>query len=207
MGSNPAPATNSIIQKQGRYHLKISANDVRIGDVLECNDKLWVVLKVQHVKPGKGGAFAQVEMKALKDGQRLNERFRTVDTVEKVFLEELDFQFLYKEGNDLYFMDQVTFNQIQLPVDMVGDSAAFLEDGMMVKVCMYESNPISVKLPQSVILEIVEADPVVKGQTATSSYKPAVLSNGVKIMVPQYIEAGTKVVVNTSDGSYVEKAK
>ena len=187
--------------------MKISANDVRVGDVLECNDKLWVVLKVQHVKPGKGGAFAQTEMKALKDGQRLNERFRTVDTVEKVFLEELDFQFLYKDGNDLYFMNQSTFNQIQLPVDMVGDSASFLEDGMVVKVCMYENNPISVKLPQSVVLEIVEADPVVKGQTATSSYKPAVLSNGVKIMVPQHIEAGTKVVVNTSDGSYVERAK
>lgn len=187
--------------------MKISANDIRIGDVLECNDKLWVVLKVQNVKPGKGGAFAQVEMKALKDGQRLNERFRTVDTVEKVFLEELDFQFLYREGNELYFMDQLTFNQIQLPVDMVGDSASFLEDGMVVRVCMYESTPISVKLPQSVILEIVEADPVVKGQTATSSYKPAVLSNGVKIMVPQHIEAGTKVVVNTADGSYVEKAK
>ena len=187
--------------------MKISANDIRIGDVLECNDKLWVVLKVQHVKPGKGGAFAQTEMKALKDGQRLNERFRTVDTVEKVFLEELDFQFLYRDGDELVFMNQSTFNQIQVPVDIVGYSAAFLEDGMAVKVCMYENSPISVKLPQSVVLEIIEADPVVKGQTATSSYKPAILSNGMKIMVPQHIDSGTRVVVNTSDGSYVERAK
>ena len=187
--------------------MKISANEIRVGDVLECNDKLWVVLKVQNVKPGKGGAFAQTEMKALKDGQRLNERFRTVDTVEKVFLEELDYQFLYRDGNDLHFMNQLTFDPLQLSTEMVGDSAAFLENEMVVKVCMYENNPISVKLPPSVVLEIVEADPVVKGQTATSSYKPAVLSNWLKIMVPQHIEAGTKVVVNTSDGTYVERAK
>ena len=187
--------------------MKISANDIRVGDVLEYNDKLWVVLKVQHVKPGKGGAFAQTEMKALKDGLRLNERFRTVDTVEKVFLEEVSFQYLYKDGNDLYFMNQSTFEQIQLPLDLVGDSAPFLEDGMIVKVCLYENTPISVQLPQSVVLEIVEAEPVVKGQTATSSYKPAVLSNGVRIMVPQHIGVGTRVVVNTSDGSYVERAK
>ena len=187
--------------------MKISAGDIRVGDVLNHNGKLWVVLKVQHVKPGKGGAFAQTEMKALKDAQKLNERFRTADTVDKVYLEDVDFQYLYRDGNDLFFMNQSTFEQIQLPVDVIGDSAKFLEDGMTVKVCLYENTPISAKLPPSVTLEIVEAEPVVKGQTATSSYKPATLSNGVKIMVPQHIKAGTKVIVNTEDGSYVERAK
>lgn len=187
--------------------MKISAGDIRVGDVLEYNNKLWAVLKVQHVKPGKGGAFAQVEMKALKDAQKLNERFRTEETVEKVYLEDVDFQYLYRDGNDLYFMNQSTFEQIQLPVDVVGESARFLEDGMSVKVCLYENTPISAKLPQTVVLEIVEAEPVVKGQTAASSYKPATLSNGVKVLVPQHIDAGIKVVINTADGSYVERAK
>lgn len=187
--------------------MKISANDIRVGTVLEHNSKLWVVTKNQHVQPGKGGAFMQVEMKELKGGQKLNERFRTEDKVEKVYLEEKEFQFLYKDGDDLHFMDQETFEQIQLPADLVGDSVAFLEDGMVVNICMYENDPISVSLPQNVVLEIVEAEPVVKGQTAASSYKPAILSNGVKIMVPQHIEAGTRVVVDTANATYVERAK
>lgn len=187
--------------------MKISSNDIRIGNVLEYNSKLWVVTKTQHVQPGKGGAFMQVEMKELKVGTKINERFRSADTVEKVFLDEMEFQFLYRDGDDLHFMNQQTFDQIQLPADLVGDSAVFLSDGMIVKVCMHEGDPISVSLPSTVILEIVEAEPVVKGQTATSSYKPAILSNGVKIMVPQHVESGTKVVVDTSDSSYVERAK
>lgn len=187
--------------------MKISANEIRVGNVLEHNSKLWIVTKTQHVQPGKGGAFIQAEMKELKGGQKLNERFRSADTVEKVFLEEKAFQFLYRDGEYLHFMDQTTFEQVQLPADLVGDSVAFLSDGMIVNICLYENDPISVELPQTVVLEIVEAEPVVKGQTATSSYKPAVLSNGVKVMVPQHIESGTKVVVDTSDGSYVERAK
>lgn len=187
--------------------MKISAGDIRVGDVLNHNNKLWVVLKVQHVKPGKGGAFAQTEMKALKDGQRLNDRFRTSDTVEKVFLEEVDFQFLYANGNDLYFMNQSTFDQITIDKNLVGPSVVFLEEGMAVKICLYENNPVNVKLPQTVILQVVNAEPVVKGQTAASSYKPAILSNGEKIMVPQHIEAGVRVIINTDDGTYVERAK
>lgn len=187
--------------------MKISANEIRVGNVLEHNSKLWIVTKTQHVQPGKGGAFIQAEMKELKGGQKLNERFRSADTVEKVFLEEKAFQFLYRDGEYLHFMDQATFEQVQLPADLVGDSVAFLSDGMIVNICLYENDPISVELPQTVVLEIVEAEPVVKGQTATSSYKPAVLSNGVKVMVPQHIESGTRVVVDTSDGSYVERAK
>ena len=187
--------------------MKISANDIRIGNVLEHNSKLWIVTKTQHVQPGKGGAFMQTEMKELRGGQKLNERFRTADTVEKVFLEEKAFQFLYRDGDDLHFMDQTTYEQIQLPADLVGDAVAFLADGMVVNICLYENSPISVSLPATVTLEIVEAEPVVKGQTATSSYKPAILSNGVKIMVPQHIETGTMVVVDTSNASYVERAK
>ncbi|MBQ7524777.1 MAG: elongation factor P [Alphaproteobacteria bacterium] len=187
--------------------MKISANDIRIGNVLEHNSKLWIVTKTQHVQPGKGGAFMQTEMKELRGGQKLNERFRTADTVEKVFLEEKAFQFLYRDGDDLHFMDQTTYEQIQLPADLVGDAVAFLADGMVVNICLYENSPISVSLPATVTLEIVEAEPVVKGQTATSSYKPAILSNGVKIMVPQHIEPGTMVVVDTSNASYVERAK
>jgi elongation factor P len=149
----------------------------------------------------------QVEMKDVRGGSKLNERFRSAETVEKVFLEEIEFQFLYRDGDDLNFMNQETFEQIQLPADLVGDGTAFLSDGMIVKICMYEGEPISVSLPQTVILEVVEAEPVVKGQTATSSYKPAILSNGVKIMVPQHIESGVNIVVDTSSASYVERAK
>ena len=187
--------------------MKINANEIRVGNVLEYNSKLWIVIKTQHVQPGKGGAFMQTEMKELRGGQKLNERFRSADTVEKVFLEEKSFQFLYREGDDLHFMDQTTYDQIQLPADLLRDSVAFLTDGMIVNICMYENDPISVSLPSTVILEIVEAEPVVKGQTATSSYKPAILSNGIKVMVPQHIESGTRVVVDTSDSSYVERAK
>ncbi|MDR2666953.1 MAG: elongation factor P [Holosporales bacterium] len=187
--------------------MKISTNDIRIGNVLEHNSKLWIVTKTQHVQPGKGGAFMQVEMKELRGGAKLNERFRAAETVEKVFLEEIAFQFLYKDGKDLHFMNQETYEQIQISADIVGEPVEFLSDGMIVSVCMYEGSPISVSLPTTVVLEIVEAEPVVKGQTATSSYKPAVLSNGIRIMVPQHVEVGAKVVVDTSTSAYVERAK
>ena len=187
--------------------MKISANDIRVGNVIEHNSKLWIVSKVQHVQPGKGGAFMQVEMKGVLDGSKSNERFRSAETVEKVYLDEMEYQFLYNEGSDLHFMNQETFEQIQLPSDIVGESVQFLTEGMIVTICSYDGNPLSVSLPKTVVLEIVEAEPVVKGQTAASSYKPAVLSNGVKVMVPQHIESGIKIVVNTDDASYVERAK
>lgn len=187
--------------------MKISANDIRVGNVIEHNSKLWIVSKVQHVQPGKGGAFMQVEMKGVLDGSKSNERFRSAETVEKVYLDEMEYQFLYNEGSDLHFMNQETFEQIQLPSDIVGESVQFLTEGMIVTICSYDGNPLSVSLPKTVVLEIVEAEPVVKGQTAASSYKPAILSNGVKVMVPQHIESGVKIVVNTDDASYVERAK
>jgi elongation factor P len=187
--------------------MKISANDLRVGNVIEYRNKLWVCTGRAHTQPGKGGAYIQAELKALLDGQKLNERFRSSESLEKVHLEETDYQFLFAADGQLTFMNQETFEQISLSEDMVGEQKAYLQDGMIVSVQMHDEKPISVSLPGSVVLEIVEADPVVKGQTATSSYKPAVLSNGVRIMVPPFIEAGTRVVVNTADNTYVERAK
>lgn len=187
--------------------MKIGGNAVRIGNILEYNGKLWVVTKTQHTQPGKGGAYMQVEMKGLLDGTKLNERFRSAETVERVYLDERPFQYLYPEGDDLVFMDQETYDQIHIEKDFVGESVAFLQEGMIVNVSMYENKPVGVQLPDSVVLTIAEADPVVKGQTASSSYKPAVLENGVRIMVPPHITAGMRVVINTADSSYVERAK
>ena len=186
--------------------MKINGNEIRPGNVLEHQNTLWAAVKVQHVKPGKGGAFAQVELKNLLDGRKLNERFRSADTVERVRLEQKDFQFLYEQGEALVFMDQGTYEQLELAKDFVGERAAFLQDGMTVTVEMYEEKPIGITLPQHVTLEITEADAVVKGQTASSSYKPAVLENGVKVMVPPLIGAGEKIVVDTEEIAYVRRA-
>jgi elongation factor P len=187
--------------------MKITGVAIRIGNILDYNEKLWVVTKTQHTQPGKGGAYMQVEMKALLEGTKLHERFRSADTVERVHLDERPFQYLYPEGDDYIFMDQDTFDQITIAADFVGDAAAFLQDGMIVNISMYEGRPISVQLPDTVILTIDQADAVVKGQTASSSYKPAILENGLRIMVPPHIESGMRVVVNTADSTYVERAK
>ena len=187
--------------------MKINGNEIRVGNILNYQGKLWVVTKTQHVQPGKGGAYMQAEMKALTEGTKLNERFRSAETVERVHLDEMPHQFLYEDGDSLVFMDQETYEQISLERDFVGSSVVFLTEGMIVKLSMYEGRPIAVQLPDSVVLEISEAEPVVKGQTASSSFKPAILSNGERIMVPPHISAGMKVVVNTADGSYIERFK
>lgn len=187
--------------------MKINGNELRIGMLLEHNGKLWSVVKLQHVKPGKGGAFLQVELKELKTGTKLNERFRSDEALERVRLDEEEFQLLFQNGDTFTFMNMSTFDQVDVPRTVIGDSAVFLQDNMIVNVSLYEGEIISVMLPDTVVMEVVEADAVVKAQTAASSYKPAVLENGAKIMVPPHIEAGTKIVVNTSDGTYVEKAK
>lgn len=187
--------------------MKINGNTIRPGNILEVEGKLWVVLKTQHTQPGKGGAYMQVEMKTIIGGTKTNVRYRSDEKVERVFLDQLPYQYLYTEGDDLVFMDQETFEQINLGKDFIGDAVNFIKEGMIVDVSSYEGKPISIDLPETVILEITEADPVVKGQTASSSFKPAVLENGLKIMVPPHIESGMRVVVNTSDGSYVERAK
>ena len=186
--------------------MKINGNAIRPGMVIEHRNRLWVATKIQHTQPGKGGAYMQVEMKNLQDGRKTNVRFRSADTVEKVRLDTKDYQFLYEDGDMLVFMDQETYEQIMLPSDLLGDARPFLQDGMQAKLELWEEKPISVELPSQVEATIVEADAVVKGQTASSSYKPAVLDNGVRIMVPPHIESGTRIVVDVYEQSYVGKA-
>ncbi len=186
--------------------MKINGNEIRPGNVLEHNGGLWAVVKTAAVKPGKGGAFNQVEMKNLIDGTKLNERFRASETVERIRLEQKDFQFLYEEGEALVFMDTESYEQLELQKEFVGDRRAFLQDGMMVTVELYEERPIGISLPDQVTLAIAEADPVVKGQTAASSYKPAVLENGVRVMVPPFISSGERIVVDTNELTYLRRA-
>jgi elongation factor P len=187
--------------------MKINANTIRPGMVIEHNGRLWSVLKIQLIQPGKGGAFIQVEMRDVRAGNKTNERWRTQDTVEKAQVDEIECSFLYAEGDNYTFMNSETYEQIAVPKDAAGEQAQFLQDGMSVVVELIEGQPVSITLPQTVIMTVTEADPVVKGQTASSSYKPAVLDNGSRVMVPPHIAAGTRIVVNTADGSYVERAK
>ena len=187
--------------------MKQQANLIRAGQVLEHDGRRWTVLKQQIITPGKGGAFIQVEMRNLKTGNKTNERWRTADTVERLQTEEKEFTYSYLDGENMVLMDQENFEQTMIPVGLLGDAAPFLQDNMIIIVDLVEGDPVGAHLPATVTLEIVEADPVVKGQTATSSYKPAKLSNGVKTSVPPFIETGERVVVRTEDGSYVERAK
>jgi elongation factor P len=188
--------------------MKIDGNEIRPGNVIEHQGRLWRAVKTQHVKPGKGGAYMQVELKDVRSGTKLNERFRASETVERARLDQKNYQFLFADGDDFTFMDNENYEQITLNVDFIGENLSkFLQDGMNVKIESFEDEPIGVELPETVDMVIEEADPVVKGQTASSSYKPAVLENTVRIMVPPHIEAGTKVTVNTADGTYVSRAK
>jgi elongation factor P len=187
--------------------MKINGNEIRPGNVIEHKGGLWVAVKTQHVKPGKGPAYAQVELKNAIDGTKLNERFRSSETVERVRLEQKDYQFLYAEGDMLTFMDTDTYDQISIPRYFLEERAAFLQDGMRVTIESHEGRPIGIGLPDQVTLEVVEAEPVVKGQTAASSYKPAVLENGVRVMVPPFIGVGERVVVDTNELTYVRRAE
>ncbi|WP_010138841.1 elongation factor P [Oceanicola sp. S124] len=185
---------------------KINGNEIRPGYVLEHNDGLWAAVKVDHVKPGKGGAFAQVEMKNLRNGSKLNERFRSADKVERVRLEQKDMQFLYETDGMLSFMDVETFDQVELPADLLGDRRPFLQDGMTIVVEFYEAEALNATVPQKVTCKIVETEPVVKGQTAANSFKPAILDNGVKVMVPPFVGQDEDIVVNTETMEYSERA-
>ncbi len=185
---------------------KINGNEIKPGNVLEHNDGLWVAVKAEHVKPGKGGAFAQVELKNLRNGSKLNERFRSADKVEKVRLEQKDQQFLYESDGMLTFMDTDTFEQVELPADLLGDRRPFLQDGMTVVVEYYESEALNVTVPQKVTCKVVETEPVVKGQTAANSFKPAILDNGVKVMVPPFVGQDEDIIVNTETMEYSERA-
>ena len=185
---------------------KINGNEIRPGNVLEHDGGLWAAVKVDHVKPGKGGAFAQVELKNLRDGRKLNERFRSADKVEQVRLEQKDQQFLFEADDMLTFMDSETYEQIALSADLLGDRRPFLQDGMTVTIEYYGDEALHVKLPQKVTCRIVETEPVVKGQTAANSFKPAVLDNGVRVMVPPFVGSDEDIIVNTETMEYAERA-
>lgn len=187
--------------------MKINGNEIRPGNIIQHKGGLWVAVKTQHVKPGKGGAFAQVELKNIIEGTKLNERFRSSETVERVRLDQKSFQFLFADGEMLTFMDLENYEQIELSTEFVGERAAFLQDGMQVDLELYEERPISIALPEHVTLEITETEPTVKGQTATSSYKPAILENGVRVMVPPFVSLGEKIIVDTNDVTYVRRAQ
>lgn len=187
--------------------MKIDGNAIRPDYVIQHQGRLWLAVKTQHTQPGKGGAYMQVELKDLQSGTKLNERFRAGESVERVRLDETPYQFLFANGDDFTFMNQETFDQVTVAKSVIGEPALFLQEGMVVIISSYEGNIIRISLPKTVIMAIVEADPVVKGQTASSSYKPALLENGVRVMVPPHIAKGTKIVVNTEDGTYVERAK
>ena len=186
--------------------MKINAVEIRPGNIIEYEGGIWRAVKTQHTQPGKGGAYMQVELKNLIDGRKNNVRFRSAESVEKVRLDTVDFQFLFRDGDTLTFMDKVNYEQITLDADIIGDAAAFLQDGMDVVMELYDEKPISVQLPSTIEAMIVEADAVVKGQTASSSYKPAVLDNGVRVMVPPHVGAGTRIVVDVYEQTYVRRA-
>ncbi|WP_306250891.1 elongation factor P [Parvularcula sp. IMCC14364] len=186
--------------------MKINGNEVRPGNVIQHQDSLWVAVKTDAVKPGKGPAYAQVELKNLLDGRKLNERFRASETVERVRLEQKDHTYLYPEGDSHVFMDAENYEQINISADMLGDRAAFLQDGMQVIVESHEGRPLTIQLPEHVVLEVVETEPTVKGQTASSSYKPAMMDNGLRVMVPPFMTTGERIVVNTTTVEYVKRA-
>jgi elongation factor P len=186
---------------------KMQANQMRAGMVIEFEGQRWTILRQNIMIPGKGNAIIQVDMRNIKTGSKKDQRWRTADTVERLQTEDKEFAFSYAEGENLVLMDPETFEQTTVPKEILGDRLPFLVENMVVNVRLIEGDPVSMDLPETVTLEIIEADPVVKGQTASSSYKPAVLSNGVKTMVPPFITAGERIVVRTEDASYLERAK
>lgn len=186
---------------------KVIASSIRKGNVLDLDGKLAVVLKAENIHPGKGTPVTHLELRRISDAVKIVERYRTTEQVERAFVEEVEYSYLFEDESGYTFMHPETYDQVPVPKDVLGDQAAYLQEAMIVKLSMHEGNPIAVELPQRVTFEIIEADPVVKGQTASSSYKPAVLSNGQRVMVPPHIGAGTRIVIMTEDGSYVERAK
>ena len=187
--------------------MRIIASPVRKGNVLEIDNKLYVVLSAESFFPGKGTPTTQIDMRRISDGVKTTERYRTTEQVERATVEEREHQFLYQDGDGFHFMNMENYDQVTVQPDVVGDQAAYLQPEMKVKLSMHEANAIAIELPQKVVLEVTETEPTTKGQTASSSYKPALLSNGVRSAVPPFITAGTRIVVMTADGSYVERAK
>ncbi len=187
--------------------VKVNANTLRNGNVVEIDSKLYTILKADNIQPGKGTPVTQLEMRRISDGVKIVERYRTTESVERAFVDSQDFTYLYEEGDNYVFMHKENYEQLPTPKDILGDQGVYLQEGMEVVLSLHEGNPISAEIPQRVTLEVVETEPVMKGQTATSSFKPAVLSNGVRLGVPTHISTGTRIVVDTGTNSYIERAK
>ena len=187
--------------------MKVIASSLRKGNIVEFDDKLYVVLSAENFHPGKGTPTTQVDMRRISDGVKVSQRFKTTEQVERAYVEDREHQFLYQDGDGFHFMNSETFDQVTVPDDVIGDQAAYLQPEMKVMLSVHEGVPVAIELPQRAVLEVVETEPTVKGQTASSSYKPALLSNGVRTMVPPHIATGTRIVVMIADGSYVERAK
>jgi len=187
--------------------VKVAASSLRKGNVIDIDDRLYVIITAENIHPGKGTPVTQLDMRRISDGVKVSERYRTTEQVERAFVEDKQFTFLYQDSEGYHFMNPETYDQVPVPGDIVGDGSAYLQEGMPVMLSLHNNLPIAIELPQRVTLEIVETEPTVKGQTASSSYKPAVLSNGLRTLVPPHISAGTRVVVMTADCSYVERAK
>ena len=187
--------------------MKVIASTLRKGNVVEKDGKLYVILTAENIHPGKGTPVTQLDMRRITDGVKISERYRTTEQVERAFVEDRDHTFLYQDGEGYHFMNPENYEQLAVPEDVVGDAAPYLQEGMVVTLSTHNGVPLAIELPQRVTLEIVETEPVTKGQTASSSYKPAILSNGVKTSVPPHITTGTRVVIMTADGAYVERAK
>jgi elongation factor P len=192
---------------QGIRNVKVIASSLRKGNIVEVDGKLYVVLNAESFHPGKGTPTTQVDMRRISDGVKVAQRYKTTEQVERAYVEDREYQFLYQDGDGFHFMNTENYDQVTLAPDIIGDQAAYLQPEMKVTLSVHEGIPVAIQLPQKAILEVVETEPTVKGQTAASSYKPAVLSNGVRTMVPPFVGTGTKIVVMTADGSYVERAK
>ena len=187
--------------------MKVIASSLRKGNIVEIDGKLGVIVSTENIHPGKGTPVTQMDVRRIADGVKVSLRFKTTEQVERAFVEDRKHQFMYQDGDGFHFMNMESYDQVTLQDDIIGDQAAYLQPEMEVTISMYDSTPVAIELPPKAILEVVETEPTVKGQTASSSYKPAVLSNGVRTMVPPFVTAGTKIVVQTADGSYVERAK
>ena len=187
--------------------MKVAASSLRKGNAVDIDGKLYIILSIENIHPGKGTPVTQLDMRRISDGVKVSERYRTTEQVERAFVDDRDYNFLYQDGDGYHFMNPETYDQVTAPADMIGDASVYLQDGMTVILSLHEGVPIAVQLPARVTLEIAETEPVVKGQTASGSYKPATLSNGLRTMVPTYITPGTRVVVMTEDGSFAERAK
>lgn len=187
--------------------MKVIASQIRKGNVVEVDGQLYAVLSAENFHPGKGTPTTQIDMRRISDGIKVSQRYKTTEQLERAFVEDHDYQYLYEDSDGFTFMNAETYDQVHVPKDIVGDYAPYLQENMTVRLSMHEGNPIAIELPQRVTLEVVETEPTVKGQTAASSYKPALLSNGVRTMVPAHIVPGTRIVVMTADGSYAERAK